>query len=73
MQVKAVLIGLSRLTLHNIKLIGEAAKANEDAARLFVNTFKASLDTQGCSPDQIFNADESGLYWKRMPSRTFVS
>lgn len=24
-------------------------------------------------PEQVFNADETALFWKRMPSRTFLS
>ena len=28
---------------------------------------------EGYSPRQVYNADESGLFWKKMPSRTFVS
>ena len=24
------------------------------------------------SPNQVWNADESGLFWKRIPSRTYV-
>ena len=27
----------------------------------------------GYVPDQIFNADETGLYWKKMPTRTYIA
>ncbi|XP_051785915.1 tigger transposable element-derived protein 1-like [Erpetoichthys calabaricus] len=28
---------------------------------------------EGYCPQQVFNADETGLFWKRMPSRTFIT
>ena len=28
---------------------------------------------EGYGPQQVFNADETGLFWKRMPSRTFIT
>ena len=31
------------------------------------------LEERGLSREQVFNADESGLYWKLMPSKTLVT
>ncbi|XP_037910216.1 tigger transposable element-derived protein 1-like [Hermetia illucens] len=33
---------------------------------------KSIIDEGGYSPSQVFNVDETGLYWKRLPSRTFI-
>ena len=27
----------------------------------------------GYKPEQVFNADETALFWKRMPDKTFIS
>ena len=27
----------------------------------------------GYLPEQVFNNDETGLFWKKMPTRTFIS
>ena len=33
----------------------------------------AFISEKGYSPDQVFNGDETGLFWKRMPNRTWIS
>ncbi|XP_046808186.1 tigger transposable element-derived protein 1-like [Lucilia cuprina] len=49
-----------RHLLHNLKLKGEQASADIIAANSYTS-------------DQVFNADETGLFWKKMPERTFLS
>ena len=62
-----------RNSLHNIKFTGEAADADKDAANEFIpSLFKIIVDGE-FSPFQIFNVDETGLLWKKMPNRTFLS
>ncbi|XP_017796951.1 PREDICTED: tigger transposable element-derived protein 1-like [Habropoda laboriosa] len=40
----------------------------------FVNPdFVASKEEQGHTAHQVFNADETGLWWEKMPSRTFIA
>lgn len=36
-------------------------------------TFKHVIAEGGYKAKQVFNLDETGLFWKRMPSRTFIS
>lgn len=31
------------------------------------------MNELGLCQDQLYNADESGLYWKKVPEKTFVS
>lgn len=61
------------LHLHNIELTGEAASADTVAASLYAKILKDIIEGGGYLPNQVFNADETGLFWKRMPSRTFIS
>nr|XP_031850389.1 tigger transposable element-derived protein 1-like [Nomia melanderi] len=35
--------------------------------------FVASKEEQGYTAHQVFNANETGLWWKKMPNRTFIS
>lgn len=62
-----------RHNLHNIKLVGESASADHEAAKRFPGEFKKIIEKGGYLPQQVFNADETGLFWKKMPSRTFLS
>ena len=62
-----------RFGLKNVSLHGEMASANTAEAEAFVNNkFKAIIEEGGYKPEQVFNMDETGLFWKRMPSRTFI-
>ncbi|KAG9486798.1 hypothetical protein GDO78_006932 [Eleutherodactylus coqui] len=59
--------------LRKIKLTGEAASADTAAAQEFPTTLKETIEEGEFSPQQIFNVDETGLYWKKMPGRTYIS
>nr|XP_033797283.1 renal cancer differentiation gene 1 protein isoform X1 [Geotrypetes seraphini] len=60
-----------RYGLHNVKMTGEAASANQ--AREFHATFKEIIEEKRYETEQAFNADETAPFWKRMPQRTFIS
>ncbi|GFU75946.1 tigger transposable element-derived protein 1 [Trichonephila clavipes] len=59
--------------LHNIKITGESATADEGAAKIFPEKLAKIIEDGDYSADQVFNADETGLYWKRLPNRTYIA
>uniref|UniRef100_UPI00358EA5CD tigger transposable element-derived protein 1-like n=1 Tax=Myxine glutinosa TaxID=7769 RepID=UPI00358EA5CD len=62
-----------RFKLKSVVLHGEAASADKAAAEGYVNkTFRTIIEEGGYKPEQVFNMDETALFWKRMPSRTFI-
>lgn len=62
-----------RHSLHNVKLKGELASADSDAAKNYPARFAEIIAENSYTPDQVFNADESGLFWKKMPERTYLA
>jgi hypothetical protein len=62
-----------RYNFHNIKMTGEAASADTVAAEKFVRELQHIILGGGYSPKQIFNIDETALFWKKMPSSTYIS
>ncbi|CAM5110249.1 unnamed protein product [Natator depressus] len=58
----------NRFNLKNVQTTGEAASANEKAARAYPEKLKKIIEEKGCLPEQVFNADETGLFWKKMPT-----
>ena len=63
----------ARHNLHNVKVSGEAASADVKAAEEFPGKLAEIIHQGGYTPQQIFNVDETGLYWKKMPDRTYIS
>ncbi|KAM9385675.1 tigger transposable element-derived protein 1-like [Pholidichthys leucotaenia] len=62
-----------RFGLRSVPLYGEAASADQEAALRYVeDQFPKLIEEGGYLPEQVFNMDETGLFWKRMPSRTFL-
>ncbi|GFS51660.1 tigger transposable element-derived protein 1-like protein [Trichonephila clavipes] len=49
---------------------GESASADKEAAEKYCIKFQG---TEGYLPQQIFNCDETGLFWKRMPNHTYIT
>ncbi|XP_061923676.1 tigger transposable element-derived protein 1-like isoform X2 [Entelurus aequoreus] len=56
-----------------VSLHREDASVDYAAIDEFVHyTFKTLIREQSYQPEQVFNMAETGLFWKRMPSRTFI-
>ncbi|XP_026577826.1 tigger transposable element-derived protein 1-like [Pseudonaja textilis] len=51
---------------------GETATGDEEAAKRFLNELDGIITEGNYFPAQIFSMDETGLYWKRMPERTYI-
>ncbi|GFX44765.1 tigger transposable element-derived protein 1 [Trichonephila clavipes] len=47
--------------------------ADEGAAKIFPEKLAKIIEDGDYSADQVFNADETGLYWKRLPNRTYIA
>ncbi|XP_007665107.1 tigger transposable element-derived protein 1 [Ornithorhynchus anatinus] len=62
-----------RAQLHNVAGSGEGAGLNAEGATAFKRTLAKLIAEEGYGPRQVFNVDETGLYWKRMPRRTYIS
>ncbi|XP_065261952.1 tigger transposable element-derived protein 1-like [Emys orbicularis] len=57
----------------NLQTTGESASANEEAAKAYPEQLKKIIEERGYLPEQVFNADETGLFWKKMPTHTYIS
>ncbi|GFU64034.1 tigger transposable element-derived protein 1 [Trichonephila clavipes] len=64
---------LKRNALHNIKIAWESATGDEGAAKIFPEELAKIIEDGDYSADQVFNADETGLYWKKLPNRTYIA
>ncbi|XP_035210630.1 tigger transposable element-derived protein 1-like [Stegodyphus dumicola] len=62
-----------RCGIHSVTMHGEAGSADKKEAEKFSINFQKCIKDEGYCPQQVFNADETGLFWKRMPSRTFIT
>ncbi|KAG7174109.1 Tigger transposable element-derived protein 1-like 20 [Homarus americanus] len=61
-----------RNKITNINIGGEAASADRAAAREFPPFLREIMEEGQYSDDQVFTMDESGLFWKKLPSKSFV-
>ncbi|XP_059558184.1 tigger transposable element-derived protein 1-like isoform X1 [Myotis daubentonii] len=52
---------------------GESDSTNKVAADNFVTEFQEFIEAEGFVPQQVFNCDETGLFWKKMPKRTYIT
>ena len=59
--------------IRGISLQGESLSADTSAVDSFQSELHQTLKTGGYSVDQVFNADETGLWWKLMPSKSLVN
>jgi hypothetical protein len=55
-----------RANLHNLKLGGEASSADNDAASTYPAHLAHLIEECGYCARQVFNAEETGLFWKKM-------
>ncbi|GFW45346.1 tigger transposable element-derived protein 1 [Trichonephila clavipes] len=57
----------------NETITGESATADEGAAKIFPEELAKIFEDGDYSADQVFNADETGLHWKKLPNRTYIA
>ncbi|CAM5145958.1 unnamed protein product [Eretmochelys imbricata] len=62
-----------RFDLKNVQTTGEAASDNEEAAKAYPKQLKKIIEEKGYLPEQVFNADKTGLFWEKMPNRTYTT
>lgn len=62
-----------RFSLQNLKVQGESASADKETAKVYPLELQNIIELGGYSRHQVFNADETGHWWKKMPKRTFIS
>jgi hypothetical protein len=63
----------SRHGIREIDIQGEKLSADVAAAESFKISFKNLIEKEAFNPDNVYNADETGLYWKKMPTKSLVS
>ena len=63
----------ARYNLRNVKLIGGCTSEDHDMAEAFLAELASLIEEKGYLPEQVFNADETSSFWKKMPTRTFIS
>ena len=61
-----------RHCLADRRSVGEALSADESAVEPFRKKLVRIIDDSNVLPSQLYNADETGLYWKATPSNTQV-
>ena len=62
-----------RYGYHNIKMTGEVASADKKAAEEYHGNLKTIIEEGDYSAKHVFSIDETGLYWKKLPNRTYIS
>uniref|UniRef100_H3B5D1 HTH CENPB-type domain-containing protein n=1 Tax=Latimeria chalumnae TaxID=7897 RepID=H3B5D1_LATCH len=59
--------------ISQVKISGEIRSANSEAASIFPDKLKADLEEESFTEEQVYNADESGLYFKMLPDTTLAA
>lgn len=61
-----------RYNIRYLKICGEKLSAQDDLVPAFIRQLKELQSTEDLCDSQIYNADESALFWKLLPSQTLV-
>ena len=58
--------------IRNLSLQGEKLSADAEGPKDFIASFKEYVQERSLSLDQVFNADETGLYFRLLPDKTLA-
>lgn len=56
-----------------IQMSGEKLSADETDVANFIKSLSTKISELGLTPEQVYNADETGLNWRQLPTKTFVT
>lgn len=62
-----------RYGIRLLKITGEKLSSQPHLVDPFKLKLKEKIEEMGLCKDQLYNADESGLFWKLLPEKTYVS
>nr|XP_022906094.1 jerky protein homolog-like [Onthophagus taurus] len=62
----------NRRGIRQLKVVGEKLSSDSSAVQPFLRKFTKKMTELNVLPSQIYNADESALFWKLLPDRTLV-
>ncbi|GBP05075.1 Jerky protein homolog-like [Eumeta japonica] len=62
-----------RYGIRLLKICGEKLSARHHLVEPYKQKLKRRIEELGLNNDQLYNADESGLCWKNVPNKTYVS
>lgn len=62
-----------RRGLRFLKVCGEILSSDTTAITPFVHQFRAKIDEMQLTNEQLYNADESALFYKLLPDKTYVA
>ncbi|XP_057566797.1 tigger transposable element-derived protein 1 [Hippopotamus amphibius kiboko] len=62
-----------RYGMNNVKLAGEAGSADQEAAEEFKKYLLSVIQEKGYVKEQVFNANETGLFYKDVGKRTYIT
>ena len=54
-----------------LKISGEKLFAQPQLVNLLKEKLRAKMEELSLCEDQLYNADESGLYWKQLPDKAY--
>ena len=58
--------------ISQVSVTGEIQSADSEAAQSYSEKLQQSITDGGYSPQQMYNADERGLYYKMLPGKTLA-
>ena len=56
--------------IRNLSIQGKKLSAAEETVEPFLQKLQKMIEERGLTPEQIYNADETGLLWKCLPRIT---
>ncbi|XP_039608438.1 uncharacterized protein LOC120528359 [Polypterus senegalus] len=62
-----------RSGIHSVVRHGEATSSNSAAAKEFMKNSTQFVEDEGYIQQQVFNCNETGLFGKRMPKKTYIT
>ncbi|KAM8812653.1 tigger transposable element-derived protein 1-like [Rhynchonycteris naso] len=62
-----------RTGIHNVTRHSKGASSDKSGAKISVSKFKDYIEAEGFIPQQVFNCNETDLFSKKMPRRTFIT
>jgi hypothetical protein len=63
----------SRHGIRQLAIQGEKMSANKEVVESFKLNICQLIEEEGLALSQVYNCDETGLYWKALPSKTLAS